>query len=58
MLFRNGLEWYSIISIIVTLIAFDLICLEFFRTIPYPCLRNATTPPVFIKKVTKIPSPS
>ena len=48
-LFRNAITQSNIIPIIVTLIAFDLICSKFSKRCPFPCLGIETTPAAFIK---------
>ena len=49
---------YNLISIIMTLIVFDLIYSKFSERCPTSCLGIATTPLAFAKRVTRIPPPS
>ena len=50
-LFRSGITKCNIITIIATLILFDLIYSKFSEQYPTSCLGIATTPPMFIKKL-------
>ena len=52
-LFRNGVTQCNIVSIIATLISFDLIYSKFSELCPTLCLIIETTPPAFTKKICK-----